>query len=1266
MVIRRTMPAALMCVGMLLSVMAGSATPTAFARKTAPSVKPTIDPNAADNRVVVVVHLRVGRPHTVCKGTARLLRRSVHLPTVSLPRLRTGAKGGALWQWHAGDGVPAGRLQVKVRCKFPDGWRPGLATKAVQAGPHPDRRPRSLVGSPIRVRAWAPKSTQDGSGGGDNLYPFGQCTWYVAKKRPDLPYFAGKGGDAKNWIASAAKAGYIVGDRPRERAVAVFTPGQYHAGTYGHVAYVEQLVGADKIKISEANFDPRHLLHSTRTIEWDALQFIYFKRRSPEEIAPSQQQPTPPPVFSTLLASAATGQPGEASNNDSSAKALSDDARYVAFDSTASNLDFPADADLNQDVYLRDAQGGTTMLVSRTSTGAKANAPSWGPDISGDGRYVVFVSAATNLDAADTHPTTDVFVRDTRTGTTRLVSRADGVSGEGGDEDSSSPAISGDGRFVSFQSRATNLVAGAANGRTHVFVRDLEAGTTRLVSRVDGAAGAPGDGDSSDPAISHDGHLVVFESAASNLVAGDGGGRVDVFARDVNAGTTRLLSRAATATGEIGNGESTNPDISGSGQYVTFDSRASNLDPAADADTVGDVFVRDLEAGTITLVSRAGGASGAHADGASANPAISDDGRHISFESTATNLGSDDHDAERDVYERDLVDTPKTTLISRANGAGGAPDNQEAFAPAISDDGRTVVFTSYATNLDPADSDNGGDVFLRDGQINLTALVSRASGTVGLKDGSQHATISGDGRYVAFTSQASKLDPADDDKVSDVFVRDLQSGTTTLVSRADTPSGAKGNGDSWGPAISDDGRHVAFFSYSTNLDPGDSNEKTDVFVRDLQAGTTVLVSRGTGVAGVRGNGDSSGPAISRDGRYVSFESVATTLDPADPDPTMDVYVRDVQAATTTLVSRAASGAKGNDVSKGPAISGDGRLVSFTSSATTLDSSDPDTNWDVYVRDWQAGTTRLASRATSGAKGDSHAVGSAISASGRYVTFSSGASNLDPSADSDTTWDVFVRDLQAGTTTLVSRASNASGGAKGNSDSLVSSISGNERYVTFESTASNLAPEADGDTIQDVFVRDLQAGTTTLVSRATGSPGVKGNGNSERPDISDGGRYVAFTSVASDLDGDEVSDVFVRDVLGDPATSPPSSISAQPAQTDKTAPKAKLSGARSQKLGAGIRVTVSCPGENCRAIASGSILVPRSGSHKATTLRLKAPKRSVRKGKKTPITLKLSAKARVAIKRALKAGKPVVARLTVRVSDTAGNGRNLTYKVKLKL
>ncbi len=464
-------------------------------------------------------------------------------------------------------------------------------------------------------------------------------------------------------------------------------------------------------------------------------------------------------------------------------------------------------------------------------------------------------------------------------------------------------------------------------------------------------------------------------------------------------------------------------------------------------------------------------------------------------------------------------------LIS-INKDGTDSGNRSSYSPVVSPDGRFVAFISSSDDLVPSDDSGPLDVFLRDRRLGTTTLVSvNRNGTDSANGYSRKQVISADGRFVAFESNADDLVAMDGNGDFDVFVRDLQSGITSLVSinRDGTDSAT---GYSTAPKISADGRFVVFQSDADDLVDGDSNGDWDVFVRDLQRATTTLVSinrDGTG----SGTGYSGSPMISADGRSVVFVSSAGDLVDNDLNGSADVFVRDLESGTTTLVSVNRYGAySGAGYSAFPAISSDGRFVAFFSNAGNLVDEATSGIGNVFVRDLQRETTSLVSINRDGT-GTGYSRSPAISADGRFVTFASDADNL-VDTDSNGMWDVFVRDLQNGTTSLVS--TNRDGTTSGTASSDNPIISANGRFVVFESAADNLVTTDTNGTI-DVFVRDLQRATTTLVSVNKDMTNAGASASNE-PAISADGRIVAFQSGANDLvntDTNGTWDIFASEV-----------------------------------------------------------------------------------------------------------------------------------------
>ena len=402
------------------------------------------------------------------------------------------------------------------------------------------------------------------------------------------------------------------------------------------------------------------------------------------------------------------------------------------------------------------AQGAqpATVIVSATPAGTSADdtATFGRPQWSADGR-VVFTSASAKLVPDDTNGHRDVFVRDLATGTTTLVSV--GLNGRPANNDSDDASISADGRYVAFGSLASNLVAGDTNGFSDVFVRDLVTGTTTRISLP--AAGGQANGHSAfgSPAmISANGRYVAFSSTAQNLAPGKPDFTREVYVADRETGT---LTRASVPrAGGWANGASDAASVSNAG-VVVFQSAASNLVPG-DQNGAKDVFLRDPSSAATILVSHT--PSGAAGNGASAAglPGITPDGAHVVLSSGASDLVSGDTNQAGDVF---LYDRAADAVSLVSVGAGGAPARGTSTDPTVSADGRRVAFASFAANIVPGDANGTTDVFIRDMREAVTERASQTDAGDDANGISQLPTISADGTEVAFASRASNLVPAD-------------------------------------------------------------------------------------------------------------------------------------------------------------------------------------------------------------------------------------------------------------------------------------------------------------------------------------------------------------------------------------------------------------------------------------------------------------------------------------------------------------------------
>jgi Tol biopolymer transport system component len=451
---------------------------------------------------------------------------------------------------------------------------------------------------------------------------------------------------------------------------------------------------------------------------------------------------------------------------------LSADGRIVAYWSYSSEL---VAGDLNQDadVFVHDRATGVTTLVSLATSGVQANGWSGLPSISGDGRFVAFKSAATNLDPQDSHPGPDIYRHDRQTGETVLVSVYSIPPSSYGAMYSS---MSYDGRFVAFDTWERLVPADVGLGMD-AYVRDLQTGQMELVSVDD--QGIPGNDVSESPSVSWDGRYVAFASLADNLVPGNTEDFANVYVRDRLLGTTQLVSYAPSGTFGTRHSAFT-PSISGDGTKVAFMGFGPGLMPSLYEGPTWrgpQVYVRDLNSGTLTYIGYS--IQGGLSSHTCSKPKLSYDGRYVAWMSLSNDLSVTPGHGNEDVYLRDL-ETGVTVQISQ--GAGGSVPNGYSLNPSLSADGRTVAFMSMATNLGPAGMTTPGNVFVRECDVAsptiYCASAGSASGCKPVIGSSGSPSASAGSGFVITGSQ-------------------LVTGQTALVLYATRPSYAPGLGSGW-------------------------------------------------------------------------------------------------------------------------------------------------------------------------------------------------------------------------------------------------------------------------------------------------------------------------------------------------------------------------------------------------------------------------------------------------------------------------------------
>ncbi|MEO6195809.1 MAG: hypothetical protein ABIS20_22545, partial [Thermoanaerobaculia bacterium] len=650
----------------------------------------------------------------------------------------------------------------------------------------------------------------------------------------------------------------------------------------------------------------------------------------------------------------ATANPGDTAT-PSPALAISPDGRYVALASLASRVIPPQPGGPSAaGIYLYDRLSATFTLASRkhgSATTPSSSAVS-SPALSADGRFVAFLSRDPDLvtGQTDNNFDWDVFLFDRTSGTLTLVSRAGASATTAANRFSSPPAVSADGARVLFSSPADDLAAGVPdrNRGEDVFVYSTASATLAAVTRH--ASDLPSitpAGESLAAAVSGDGRWVAFESTAAHLVAGqsDANDNRDTFLYDRATRATILVSHAAGSPTRAAQGESFSPVITPDGRWVLFTSSATDLVAGTAFPGSGDVsfFLFDRLTGTNVLVGRT-------QTGLGISPfpeaRITPDGRWVAFSSYVPNLIPGQQGPRTfNVFLWDRT-TGGTTLVSHSTAGAAVTGNLQSYRPRISDDGRWIAFASEASNLVPGqvDANDEPDLFLWDRTTGKTVLVSHAlgsplaAGSVNSKDSEKAFSMSADGRSIAF--QTSSFAPLEPGAERALYIYDRVS---TALARI-APLGAE-------PAISADGRYVAFISFEVPI-PGSAGE-SQVFLLDRGTQTTTLVSRSIS-GGHGGNDDVLNLAISADGRYVAFDSRATDLAPGQPPPTFsgplprrNVFLWDRLAGATAWVSAPTPESIQTSDSYLPVLSASGRQVAFNSGVDFV-AGDLNGSSDVYL------------------------------------------------------------------------------------------------------------------------------------------------------------------------------------------------------------------------------------------------------------------------------------------------------------------------------
>jgi Ca2+-binding RTX toxin-like protein len=413
------------------------------------------------------------------------------------------------------------------------------------------------------------------------------------------------------------------------------------------------------------------------------------------------------------------------------------------------------------DVVTEQGDFGTLTRVSTSSSNVQADDQSYNAVFSADGKKLLFISKATNLVSGDSNAAFDVFIKDLTTGAvTRLSTSSSGVQGNG---DSFNALFSPDGSKVLFESSSSNLVTGDNNGKSDIFIKNIQTGVVTSVSSTN--LGVQGNADSFNAHYSADGSKVVFSSFATNLVSVDSNGFEDIFVKDLASGVVTLVS--SSSTGMQANAYSDTAVFTPDGTKVAFESAASNL-VAGDTNGITDIFIKDLSSGAVTRLSTS--SDGSQADGDSYGQVFSPDGSKMLFISSASNLVAGDSNGIYDIFIKDLI----TGVVTRVStDSSGLQANGESTYASFTPDGSKVIFQSLASNLVAGDTNAHYDVFIKD--LTTGSLTRISTDTLGAEGNgnSYPGAVSPDGTKVVIESGASNLVSGDTNGTDDVFIKTL-------------------------------------------------------------------------------------------------------------------------------------------------------------------------------------------------------------------------------------------------------------------------------------------------------------------------------------------------------------------------------------------------------------------------------------------------------------------------------------------------------------